>query len=504
MIDLKKRLERLQKMFQSYTKISNQSVIQFVNTYKRIIGTSLWVATLLTTGIHTDSVKAEDTSKASLETLFHVYVDDVRVGAVDEKESVEEVKDMVINDYQENYEDIKLILGVDIKLIPEFVFLAKTNTASTLKELENMLIVEAEAVALLVDGKEVGYVRTEQDYEEVSKRLKLKYVSEEELVKFLQAKEENLTLGEPSIGEKLILDVRFSKQVETKKIAVDPEKVLSVEEAIKQLNLGTLEDEIYVVDQGDVLGTIAEAHQLSSEEVLALNPNITENTLLQIGAELNVTVYEPIVKVIVEEAKKVQEEILFQTKTKDDVNMWKGDTKVQQQGQDGERVVSYNITRENGQIIETNVVNESIIKEPVDHIVLRGTKVSTSRGSGKLAWPAVGGYISSYQGTRWGKLHKGIDIARPSNRSILAADNGTVASAGWEGGYGNQIIINHNNGMRTSYSHLSSIDVRVGQTVAKGRKIGVMGTTGNSTGVHLHFEVYQNSQLKNPMDYLNR
>lgn len=504
MIDFKNRIDLLQKKFKSYTKKSNQSVIQFVSTYKKIIGTSLWIVTLLTTGIHTDSVNAEDTGKYSLEIIYHVYADGVRVGAVDDRESIDKIKDAVINDYQKNYEDINLIVGVDITLIPEYVFVSKTNTKSTLKKLENKLIVKAEAVALVVDGKEAGYVRSEQDYEEVSKQLKLQYVTEDELAKVSQAKEEDLTLGEPSIGENLILDVRFSKQIETKKMAVEPQKVLSVEEAIKQLNLGTLEDEIYLVEPGDVLSTIAEAHEISIQDILVLNPNITENTLLQIGAELNVTVYEPIVKVIVEEAKKVQEEIPFQTKTKDNANMWKGDTKVQQQGQEGERVVEYSITRENGRIIETIIVNENILKEPVERIVLRGTKVSTSRGSGKLSWPAVGGYISSYQGARWGRFHKGIDIARPTNRNILAADNGTIVSAGWSGGYGNQIVVNHNNGIRTSYSHLSSISVKVGQTVAKGRKIGVMGSTGNSTGIHLHFEVYQNGNLKNPMSYLNR
>ena len=118
-------------------------------------------------------------------------------------------------------------------------------------------------------------------------------------------------------------------------------------------------------------------------------------------------------------------------------------------------------------------------------------------------WPANGGYISSKMGYRWGKQHKGIDIARPSNRNIKAADNGTVVSAGWNsGGYGNRVIIDHNNGLRTLYAHLDSVDVSAGQTVGKGEKIGVMGNTGNSTGVHLHFEVHKNGTMENPLNYL--
>ncbi|MFK4998969.1 M23 family metallopeptidase [Bacillus sp. N9] len=125
-----------------------------------------------------------------------------------------------------------------------------------------------------------------------------------------------------------------------------------------------------------------------------------------------------------------------------------------------------------------------------------------SRGTGSLAWPANGGYISSHMGHRWGKLHKGIDIARPSNYTIKAADNGVVVSAGWDnGGYGNKIVIDHQNGMRTVYAHLDSVGVSAGQTVEKGAAIGVMGSTGHSTGVHLHFEVYKNGKLENPVNY---
>lgn len=131
---------------------------------------------------------------------------------------------------------------------------------------------------------------------------------------------------------------------------------------------------------------------------------------------------------------------------------------------------------------------------------------STATGGGVLAWPTQGGYISSHMGNRGGRLHKGIDIAR-TNRStsppIFAADSGTVVSAGSSGAYGNRVVIDHNNGMRTVYAHLASISVKPGQTVSRGSKIGVMGTTGRSTGIHLHFEVYVNGSLQNPMKYLN-
>ena len=130
---------------------------------------------------------------------------------------------------------------------------------------------------------------------------------------------------------------------------------------------------------------------------------------------------------------------------------------------------------------------------------------SQSYSGGKLAWPTSGGYISSHMGQRWGRMHKGIDIAR-TNRStkppIYAAESGTVITATHRGSYGKYVVIDHGNGLRTLYAHLDSISVKQGQKVSRGQTIGIMGATGNSTGVHLHFEVHQNGQVKNPMNYL--
>ncbi len=130
----------------------------------------------------------------------------------------------------------------------------------------------------------------------------------------------------------------------------------------------------------------------------------------------------------------------------------------------------------------------------------------STKGSGTLGWPSTSGYISSPMGTRNGRPHKGIDIARTdrsTSPSILAADSGTVVTIGdASDGYGNKIIIDHGNGMRTLYAHLANISVRAGQSVKKGQTLGVMGTTGRSTGIHLHFEVHVNGSVQNPMRYL--
>ena len=119
--------------------------------------------------------------------------------------------------------------------------------------------------------------------------------------------------------------------------------------------------------------------------------------------------------------------------------------------------------------------------------------------SGQFVWP-TSGTIS--QGFFW--YHKGIDIANRAAPGIVAADSGTVVVAGWVDnyGYGNRVIIDHGNGFRTLYGHLSSIYVRVGQTVARGDAIGKMGSTGRSTGTHLHFEIIKGSTYLSPLSIL--
>lgn len=122
-------------------------------------------------------------------------------------------------------------------------------------------------------------------------------------------------------------------------------------------------------------------------------------------------------------------------------------------------------------------------------------------GSGQLVWP-VSGPVTSGFGGRWGRLHGGIDIAVPVGTAVHAADTGTVRIAGWVGGYGNYICIQHTSSMSTCYGHNSRLMVNVGQSVRQGQVIAASGNTGNSTGPHVHFEVRINGTQVDPMGYL--
>lgn len=138
-----------------------------------------------------------------------------------------------------------------------------------------------------------------------------------------------------------------------------------------------------------------------------------------------------------------------------------------------------------------------------------GSSGGSTTGTGNLVWPSYCTYISSRQGPRVHpitgeyKNHGGTDIAASYGSAIYAADSGRVVSSsdGWNGGWGNYVMIDHGNGMQTLYAHMSSRAVSVGQTVSRGQTIGYVGSTGWSTGAHCHFEIKIGGSLTDPMNY---
>ncbi len=122
-------------------------------------------------------------------------------------------------------------------------------------------------------------------------------------------------------------------------------------------------------------------------------------------------------------------------------------------------------------------------------------------GSGVLGWP-VSGPVTSGFGSRWGRMHEGIDIGVGEGTPVRAAAAGTVIYAGWMSGYGNLVVVDHGNGLSTAYAHNSSLAVSVGQSVAAGELVSYSGNTGNSTGPHVHFEVRVNGSAVDPLGYL--
>ena len=129
------------------------------------------------------------------------------------------------------------------------------------------------------------------------------------------------------------------------------------------------------------------------------------------------------------------------------------------------------------------------------------TRVVTSSDVG-LIWP-IHGVVTSEYGPRWGGFHPGIDIAAAYGTPIEASKSGVVVYAGYDGGYGNYVCIDHGGGLSTCYAHQSQIAVSEGESVGQGQVIGYEGSTGDSTGPHVHFEVRINGATQNPRDYLS-
>jgi murein DD-endopeptidase MepM/ murein hydrolase activator NlpD len=130
-----------------------------------------------------------------------------------------------------------------------------------------------------------------------------------------------------------------------------------------------------------------------------------------------------------------------------------------------------------------------------------GTTGNGRPSAAGLIWPCDGVVVSGF-GMRWGRMHEGIDIGCAYGTPNRAAASGTVIYAGWLGGYGNLVVVDHGNGLSTAYAHASSILVSVGQSVSQGQTVSLVGSTGHSTGPHLHFEVRVNGVAVDPLPYL--
>lgn len=198
-----------------------------------------------------------------------------------------------------------------------------------------------------------------------------------------------------------------------------------------------------------------------------------------------------------------EEPIPFETVEVENPLLPKGESFVSQEGEDGASTALSLVTETNGEIVKTQEFSRAVTKQPVNKVIEIGTATFDN-----LMWPvgAGGGFVSSDYGFRTfdDSFHKGIDICGvPEGSDIYAVYAGTVIRSEInQNGYGEFVVIDHGNGYHTAYAHMSSRDVQVGDMVLAGDRIGGIGTTGQSTGVHLHFEVRCGGEFANPNDFL--
>lgn len=203
----------------------------------------------------------------------------------------------------------------------------------------------------------------------------------------------------------------------------------------------------------------------------------------------------------------VTEDVPYTTKTTKTSKLLAGSTKVTKPGVLGSEEVVYKVAYQDGKEVERTKVSSKVIKEPVAQEALVGTKrvvAADKNGEASMCWPVKrvsGSYVSSYVGD--GRGHKGMDIVAKGGTPIYAATSGTVVFASSDrSGYGKYIIIDHGNGIKTLYGHCSALYVKKGDIVSEGEHIAAVGTTGYSTGNHLHFEVRINDRPVDPVPYI--
>jgi len=264
------------------------------------------------------------------------------------------------------------------------------------------------------------------------------------------------------------------------------------------------EQKTYIVKSGDTISSISYENEISEEEFLMSNPKFSNSyNLLYPGQEVSITKLNPQIKVVVEEYAISDMEKKYIVEERHDENKYKGDNEVIQKGENGLERVAQNITIVNGVTIDAINVSKVELKPAVNEIVIKGDKIIPNVGSlYSWLWPTDSGYrISSRFGWRIDPVyggrahHNGLDIAGLGyGGNIYASNNGTIEkirSESW--GLGNYVVINHNNGYYTVYGHMQRFadNLQEGQTVARGQVIGYIGSTGKSTGAHLHFEVHK-------------
>lgn len=279
-----------------------------------------------------------------------------------------------------------------------------------------------------------------------------------------------------------------AEEVPLEEVAVSAESAVLVREAVPITLIPTrarTEVITHTVVAGDTLYALAQKYGLRAETLIWAN-NMEQNPdLLRLGQKLVVLPINGVYHTV--KPKDTIESIAKQYKAKAaDIIAYKGN------GLDPK-----NPTLTVGQKIIVPGGSKPIPQKMVK-IYSGPVPANASRGTGRFVWPASGRITQGYK-----PYHRAVDIAGWAGAQVKAADSGYVVASGWsDDGYGNYIVIDHRNGFQTLYAHLSRIFATAGESVGKGAVIGLMGSTGRSTGPHLHFEVRQTGVQRNPFGYL--
>lgn len=359
------------------------------------------------------------------------------------------------------------------------------------------------ACGVYVDGKFICSVKNESDASYVFKNLINDYCDENEIDQ-----------NDSEFMVDIIEDITYIQGLYTEKSVMTSEKI---EEYISEHSKS--ESTTYKYKSGDSISSVAEKYDLSEEQIYALNPSLKKDEA-SAGDKLNVIKKIPFINISVSETQTITKKIKYETEEKNSDSLYIGTTKTVTEGKNGEKKITKLITYVNGKKESEKEIKSVITVEPVNEVIYVGTKPVpasvqlTDVGEGVFIWPTIGAdYVTSGFGYRilYDELnfHRGVDIsgAGALGQPVIASAAGTVELVtASDTGYGYSVLIDHGNGIKTRYAHClkDSIIVNVGDTVEQGQMIAQIGSTGNSTGPHLHFEIMYNGAYADPLEYLTR
>lgn len=377
-----------------------------------------------------------------------------------------------------------------VKFAPSFRLTAADPAPQTADSVCNLLIQQSngiieEASGLYIDGELEGAVKSSAD---------LRYM--------LQNRLEAVQGGDRNAS------AHFVKNIDIVGGLYPTASIVTTEAMKDYINGAQSEGTTYTVKPGDTATSIAAANHMSLGQLQKTNPSLGDS--IKPGELIRIQVAEPTLAVELIKTVTYEQTIPYSTVTQKDDSQYSDYTKVLVAGTDGRQRCVDTVHLVGGVETKRETVSRTVLAQPVNKVVLAGTKKRpvNEKGvpSGKFLWPVPSLHtITSPFGSRWGEFHKGIDISGSAayGSTIVASDGGVVALAGWNDGYGKCVIINHLNGKSTLYGHCSALLVSGGEAVSRGQPIAKIGSTGNSTGSHLHFEVIVDGSNVNPLKYVS-
>lgn len=402
------------------------------------------------------------------------------LGVVKEQEDVLKILDVVQEQLSKEH---NAQVAIDRNLDIHFERVIALNreiddSEEVLRQLTYMQDMKIKAVALYINGNREAILSSEKDAQEILEAVQTSFLSTSTNTEY------------EKIG--------FAEAVEIKEIDTKLGRIMNFEDTFSKIMTGAVAKRIHEVVSGDTFSGIAKKYSISSSDLRMANPGINPERL-SIGQEIILTQTVPLLTVQTVEVATYIEPVPFETVQKETDTMYKGEQSVRVQGQNGERSVVARIVKNNGVEISKTELSSSIIKQPVEKVVHVGTKPPPAlQGTGSFIYPVTGARLT----TRYSRYHQAIDLAISSGTKIRAADGGTVISSGYSGSYGYVVRINHGGNRVTLYAHCSKLLVKAGDKVYQGQHIANVGSTGRSTGPHVHFEVIINGVKRNPLDYL--